>query len=45
MKNLQDINDDYINSVEAKMSLINKIEGRGGRKSITSSRMSSSNDY
>ena len=45
MKDLQDINDDYINSVEAKMSLINKIEGRTGRKSITSSRMSSQDDY
>ena len=45
MKDLQDINDDYINSVEAKMSLINKMEGRTGRKSITSSRMSSQDEY
>ena len=42
MKDLEDINDDYINAAEAKLSLINKLEGKNGRRSIATSRVSDS---
>ena len=31
MKDVKSINEDYISSAEAKISLINKLEGRSGR--------------
>ena len=51
MRDLNDINDDYINSVEAKISLINKLEGKSPspKKSlasnVVSSSFSSNDDY